>query len=231
VPVPVTEDAFKTISAKIGKTMNYQAVFFDFDGVILDSVNVKTQAFASMFRQYGPEIEKAVVDYHLANGGVSRYEKFKYYYNILLDRRITVEELQYLDKKFSKMVIEKVLNSEFVPGALETLRELKNQKKTCFIVSGTPDNEIKNIVKNKGLDSYFQEVHGSPQKKIQIINDISKRYNLTLSKCLFIGDAITDYNAALECETKFLGIVKDKKFSPFPQETWITNHITLGEIE
>ena len=32
----------------------WQAVFFDFDGVILDSVDVKTQAFAAMFRAYGP---------------------------------------------------------------------------------------------------------------------------------------------------------------------------------
>ena len=39
----------------------WEAVFFDFDGVILDSVDVKTQAFADMFRQYGPEVERAVV--------------------------------------------------------------------------------------------------------------------------------------------------------------------------
>jgi beta-phosphoglucomutase-like phosphatase (HAD superfamily) len=40
--------------------MHYQAIFFDFDGVILDSVHVKTEAFAAMFRKYGPEIERAV---------------------------------------------------------------------------------------------------------------------------------------------------------------------------
>jgi beta-phosphoglucomutase-like phosphatase (HAD superfamily) len=33
--------------------MRYQAIFFDFDGVILDSVHVKTEAFAAMFRKYG----------------------------------------------------------------------------------------------------------------------------------------------------------------------------------
>ena len=47
--------------------MQWQAVFFDFDGVILDSVNVKTHAFSQMFRKYGPEIEESVVRYHLEN--------------------------------------------------------------------------------------------------------------------------------------------------------------------
>lgn len=208
--------------------MKYQAIFFDFDGVILDSVDVKTRAFACMFRQYGPEIEKAVVDYHLANGGVSRYEKFKYYYKNLLQKNIDSEELQSLGEKFSEMVIEKVINSEFIPGALETLQALRKQKTPCFIASGTPDEEIKSIVRHKGLGPYFKEVHGSPQKKEHIIIDISKRHGLKISKCLFVGDAITDYNAAYKCGTNFLGIVKDKFKSPFPENTWITDCMTLG---
>lgn len=207
--------------------MDYKAVFFDFDGVILDSVNVKTQAFADMFSQYGPEIEKAVVDYHLANGGVSRYEKFKYYYNYLLNKKIGPRELQSLGEKFSEMVIEKILNSEFVPGAIETLRNLKQQKIPCFIASGTPDAEIKNIIQHKRLQPYFKEIHGSPQKKEQIILDISKRYRLKPSRCLFIGDAITDYNAALKCGTNFLGIVKDKEISPFPESVHIQSSINF----
>ncbi|MGB9498885.1 MAG: hypothetical protein ACKVE4_03865 [Dissulfuribacterales bacterium] len=60
--------------------MDWQAIFFDFDGVIFDSVNVKTDAFANMFEVYGAEVRDAVVKYHLDNGGVSRMEKFKYYY-------------------------------------------------------------------------------------------------------------------------------------------------------
>jgi len=61
--------------------MNWQAVFFDFDGVILDSVDVKTDAFVAIFRGYGPKIREDVVKYHHENGGVSRMEKFKYSIN------------------------------------------------------------------------------------------------------------------------------------------------------
>ena len=85
--------------------MKWDAVFFDFDGVILDSVNVKTKAFAAMFQSYGPEIENAVVRYHLENGGVDRYEKFKYFYENFLDKHLTQNEMEKLSKQFSQLVV------------------------------------------------------------------------------------------------------------------------------
>ena len=60
-------------------------VFFDFDGVILDSVDVKTKAFGKMFEAYGSDVQKEVVQYHLENCGVSRFEKFRYYYENILE--------------------------------------------------------------------------------------------------------------------------------------------------
>ena len=39
-----------------------KAIIFDFDGVILDSVNVKTKAFELLYEEYGPEIQKKVVE-------------------------------------------------------------------------------------------------------------------------------------------------------------------------
>ncbi|MFP4573949.1 MAG: HAD family hydrolase [Desulfobacterales bacterium] len=207
--------------------MQYQAIFFDFDGVILDSVHVKTEAFAAMFRPYGPDIEKAVVDYHLANGGVSRFKKFEYYYTQLLNKPIDQETLDALGHEFNRLVLGKVLESSFIPGAMETLEKLKKNAVPAFVASGTPDEEIKLIVEKKGLSSYFLEVHGSPRKKDQIISDIAGRYNFDLPGCLFIGDAMTDYEAAFKCGTKFLGITKQKDQSPFPEGTRVMQHLDL----
>ena len=91
-------------------------MFFDFDGVILDSVDVKTRAFATMLRPYGPEIERAVVDYHLANGGLSRFKKFEYYYEALLKKSIGDEELESLGQEFNKLSMQGVLDSPFIDG-------------------------------------------------------------------------------------------------------------------
>jgi len=206
----------------------WQAVFFDFDGVILDSVDVKTQAFAAMFRVYGPEVERAVVDYHLANGGISRFRKFEYYYRELLQAPITQEILDNLGLEFNRLALEGVLAAPFIDGALETLILLKQQKVPAFVVSGTPHEEIQLIVETRNLGSYFVETHGSPRKKQEIVQDIASRHSLPLESCLFIGDATTDFEAAHLCGTAFLGIVKDGEESPFPESTPISPRVHVG---
>ena len=122
--------------------MNWQAVFFDFDGVILDSVDIKTRAFARMFRKYGPDFEQEVINYHITHGGVSRFEKFRYYYNHLLKRSISDDELASLGEQFSCLALEEVLVAPFIPGALETLQDLAPKGTPSYVVSGTPEKEV-----------------------------------------------------------------------------------------
>ena len=41
-----------------------EAIFWDFDGVIADSVDVKTRAFEEMFTPYGEAVLKQVIEDH-----------------------------------------------------------------------------------------------------------------------------------------------------------------------
>ena len=52
------------------------AIFFDFDGVILESVEVKGWAFGRLFENH-PEHVDEIVAFHHANGGMSRFDKFR----------------------------------------------------------------------------------------------------------------------------------------------------------
>ena len=62
-----------------------KAIIYDFDGVILDSVKIKTLAFEELYSSYGKEIQNKVKSYHLLNGGISRYNKLKYYHKNFLN--------------------------------------------------------------------------------------------------------------------------------------------------
>lgn len=205
----------------------WQAVFFDFDGVILDSVQVKTKAFARMFRQYGPDIEQAVVAYHLDHGGVSRFEKFKYYYNHLLFLPVEEKELEEMGKEFSRLALDEVMAAPFIPGALETLQRLFVERIPAYVVSGTPEGELSHIVAEKGLNCYFHEIHGAPRKKAEILLAIIEKYSYVPRQCLFVGDAMTDYEAAVATGTHFIGIVSDGHPSPFPATTMTSSNIII----
>jgi len=46
-----------------------RGIAFDFDGVLAESVGVKTKAYARLFEEHGEGVVSRVVDYHLKNGG------------------------------------------------------------------------------------------------------------------------------------------------------------------
>lgn len=207
--------------------LNCQAVFFDFDGVIADSVNVKTLAFGKLFRGYGAEIEKKVVDYHLENGGVSRFDKFRHYYENFLKKSITDKEIDKLSLRFSDMVVQDVIDAPFIKGAYETLCQLHNLEIPMYVVSGTPQDEIQQIVEKKGLFHFFVGVYGSPRKKWDITEEILSNNRYERSLCLFIGDAMSDYCAAQKCGMKFLGIVPEGFVSPFPKNTEVSYRVII----
>jgi phosphoglycolate phosphatase-like HAD superfamily hydrolase len=192
----------------------YKCIIYDFDGVICDSVNLKTEAFVSMYKPYGQEIVEKIKSYHLMHGGISRYEKFRYYSEVILNKKISDEELLRLGEIFSQIVLKKIVNAPINPGVIEFLeRNLSNSKQ--FICSGTPQEEMKYIIKEKKLCKYFENIFGSPTSKTNIISNILFEYNLKSSEILFFGDAMTDYLAANETCIDFVGIENvDTSFPP-----------------
>lgn len=198
--------------------MKLQAVFFDFDGVIVDSAPIKTAAFAKMFRKYGPDIERRVVDYHLAHQGISRFDKFRYSYENILNVSIDQNTLTMLGQEFSRLVLSSVIASPQIPGIMENLIELHSLQIPTYVVSGTPDEEIRYIVRMKRLNHYFTAVYGSPPQKIDILRNIINQNNYAALNCLFLGDSLTDFEAAREASVKFLGIINDKYPCTFPDK-------------
>lgn len=205
----------------------WQAVFFDFDGVIADSVRVKTTAFAAMFEPYGQEVVSKVLDYHLANGGMPRFKKFEYYLRELLHREPSPELLDQLGSEFSSRVVDGVIASSLITGAKESLKELKHHGIPAFIVSGTPHEEMLTIAEQKELATYFLEIHGSPRNKTEILQDILKRRSYRAEECLFIGDALADHKAAADTGMQFLGIAAKESRVPFPPGTPLSPVVTL----
>lgn len=170
-------------------------IFFDFDGVILDSVDCKTKAFKSMYQKYGNKIAKEVEAYHLLHGGVSRFEKFKYWHKEHLGIDITQKELKELSNEFSNLVVDKVVMSKEIKGSINFIKQKSKQYK-CWIITGTPTNEIKRITNQLNITKYFFGIHGSPEKKKHWVNYLLNEFNLNPSETLFLGDAKTDFEAA-----------------------------------
>ena len=180
-----------------------RAIVFDFDGVVLESGDVKTEAFVELFAEHGAEVQAQVHQHHLENLGVSRFKKFSWIYENVLRAPLSDADSKSLGDKFSSLALEKVMTSPFVPGAREALVALA-ARFPLFVASGTPQNELDMIVARRELNSLFREVHGTPSEKPEILNGIMKRYSLSAPEILFIGDGTSDHKAAVATGVEFL---------------------------
>ena len=179
-----------------------RAIIFDFDGVLCESVDVKTKGFRAVFSDH-PQYLDDIVEYHEINGGISRYEKFRYIYKNFLKKELTQQALNELASRFEKEILAKVIEAPLVEGAVEFLE--KYQKRLLFfVVTATPEEEIKIILKEKGLSNYFSEVYGSPRKKVDLIRLILKQNQWKSENVLFVGDSINDFDASQEAGVRFI---------------------------
>ena len=179
-----------------------KTVFWDFDGVIKDSVENKSDAFEKLFLPFGTGISKKVRLHHEDNGGMSRFDKLPLYL-----KWAGLEPSQTLIKEyaenFSILVKQTVIDSEWVRGVLIYLQKTcKNQQ--FFLVTTTPQEEIEAILNALKITEYFSEVIGSPTPKNEAIKMLLDRYNIESGQAVMIGDSISDYMAATENQVKFV---------------------------
>lgn len=203
----------------------YDAIIFDFDGVLVESVKVKTWAFVELYRPYGEQVMREVAAYHEAHGGVSRFEKFRYFHRTLLGRELGAAEEGQLASRFSALVEDAVVAAPWVAGAREFLVAYHDQL-PLHIASATPDTELRRIVSRRGMQTFFRSVAGTPETKSEIIRRIIAEQGYSSWRILMLGDATADMEGAIDADVPFLGRVPKGAGNPFP-----ANIQTIEDLE
>ena len=181
---------------------SYKVIFWDFDGVIKDSLAAKSDAFGSLFLDFGMDFASMVKEHHEKNGGVSRYEKIPTYLK-WANEVVTPEVIESYCEKFSTIVFKSVLTSPWVPGIYNYIE--KNFKDQIFIlVTATPLQEILDIIHHLEIAHCFQRVFGSPTRKFDAINRTLIDLNISCDEALMIGDSQSDLTASRNASVKFL---------------------------
>jgi len=195
--------------ASLNLLLDARVVFFDFDGVIKDSLEVKADVFEHLFKPYGLHVSQRVRKHHEANGGMSRFEKLPLYLQWAgLARNQDI--LERLEHDFSLLAKTGVIQSSWVVGMPEYL--YKNAGRQVFyLVTATPDNEIKEILQKLKIDHFFSGIMGSPETKEDAIKKTIIDNNINTSESILIGDSRIDYDAATKNHICF--ILRRTKFN------------------
>ena len=169
----------------------------------MESLDIKTRAYTLIFANEGEEVVRQIIDFHLKNGGVSRFEKIRFFYSDILRRPLSGEHFRELCMEFSRLVVDEVAKAPWVDGAKEFL--VRNKKQYMFaVISGTPEDELKKIVRQRVMDHFFDSVRGSPKNKVTLLGELMDEYQLKPEEMVFIGDAETDWRAAQATGVPFI---------------------------
>jgi beta-phosphoglucomutase-like phosphatase (HAD superfamily) len=180
-----------------------RVLIFDFDGVLVDSEPVKTEAFRRIYARY-PEHAQPMMRHHTEHPSISRVHKFRF----LLECLGKPEDRVLLDRllaDFSAQVVEGVAACPAIAGSLEFLQSIEGRI-PLYLASVTPIQDLESVLQKRQLRRFFKKVYGDPPTtKADAIREILREEACKAQDVVLIGDSEGDHVAAQETGIRFLG--------------------------
>lgn len=177
---------------------------FDFDGVLVDSNQLKRRIFLELYANHIDHwsecMERAFA--HLPYG--TRYELFDYAFRDLGMKGLELEKKINESVSFFEEWLKKELNIA-KPLVQETLGILSKQY-SCFVNSATPISSLRASLRRLNLDMYFAEIYGAEASKSDNLRTIHRTTVCPFSKMILIGDGLNDQAAAQQVGCYFIGV-------------------------
>jgi len=174
--------------------MALKAIILDFDGVLVESNNIKHRAFAEIFKDFPDHFEE-MMEFHENHNHIPRDEKFRYFLKNLLGKADCELQVQDMVARFRELTRAKIIECPYVAGAMDFISGY-SKVLPLYIASATPLDELEIIIKARELDKYFLRIYGAPMKKSAMFIDIMKNDKFSSGEMLFVGDSLEDYYVA-----------------------------------
>jgi len=176
---------------------------FDFDGTLIDSDHVKRECFFTVISHIhrGKDIMRQILD---ESTGESRVEIFGRFVGLLGDQRM--QDSVSLVKKYTVLTEDALEQVQEISGATAFLQAINRRDKDAFLVSATPVQTLKNILRARGMLHYFKGVFGVPGTKVDNVKGILSKGKWVPDEGVFFGNSIGDFEAATATGVPFVGV-------------------------
>lgn len=195
-------------------------VMFDWDGTLIDSLEIKIANAAHLFEaSFGVPAEQVKAAYR-RHSGVPRRQLFA-----LICRESGLPELdetrfEQLSQRFTALNLAAMSGAQaqelVSPDTRSTLQTLASRGYPLYVSSAADPGEIRKIARAVGLESYFQDILGSLPgfgKGRQHVEHVLQEQHAQRQAVVFIGDDPADIDLGHAA-----GVLAIAKAGTFPPE-------------
>ena len=179
------------------------AILFDMDGVLVDSLDSWWKSLNASFRKYN-------------ESEISREEFIKKYWGRDLQYNLKHMGLSYEILSFCNVVYGNYVDVvKIYPDTKSTLEELSDYKKA--IITNTPKGCAVQIVKNLGLESFFDNVFTADEVSMgkpspEIVLKACSFLDVEPENVIVVGDTVSDIEAGHAAGCKVVGVKIDADY-------------------
>jgi len=179
---------------------------FDFDGVIIDSAEVKVDEYRNLFSQFtkNEATLNKIINIYRNSAGIPRETTLKKVFKKVLDKAISNQEVENLSLDYSKKIFQRLETILPLKGFLEYIAIHKEINK--HIISGAPNSDVSYLIKKLNLTKYFKSIKGGPLNKKNEITNIRNLAQVKAQDIVYFGDQKNDCIAAKSAGVDFIGI-------------------------
>lgn len=213
-----------------------KSIIFDFDGTLVDSLEVKYRARFEVFAQESVEVRNIAAQRIPELKGKLRSEIMRavleqaYPHFSVVELEQKVQEYVYA---YDVLVEDRIVEQGLFPGVKELLQHLSRENQ-LFLNSGTPERALRSLTQRLNIDRYFFGIYGTDPycaegaqaTKIKNMEKIKEKERVDSSDLIVIGDGIEDVESARAHGCVFIGVVSDRNaWADSPQSFPIVKRI------
>ncbi|MBU1179232.1 HAD-IA family hydrolase [Patescibacteria group bacterium] len=186
--------------------MKIKVWVFDFDGTLVDSNDIKYNAFFKLF----PENKKTKKVIKKVLSEIGKKSRFEILRQIFLELKNPANKINGLVREYAEKYNQMVQKEILLAYDAKTTEIIKNLSDSCvlYINSATPEESLLQTVKNLGIARFFRGIYGQPGTKKENLKKIISQEKVKSKEVVVVGDGEDDHDSAKSLGCLFIKVTE-----------------------
>ena len=177
--------------------MKYKAIIYDIDGTILNTLNMNMYPLMKTIKEETGE-----------DWSFEQVLKFASYPGMKVMEELNIQDKENTYARWVKYVNEYEEGATLYDGFIEVFKKFQEQGVIQAIVTSKKEKQYQLDFVSKGLDQYMKVaiLEGDTKKHKpdpEPLLECVKRLGIDVSQTIYIGDALSDYQASINAKMDF----------------------------